>query len=576
MSARKVQAAAHLAYKDQAALLERFELSEDYVSKDLQNLAKLGNYGKSPGNIKKGLSNLIGKPSMPGPDVIPVPMKILKPGEAKDEIDTVGLPILAPHKQLPHLYHKHRKRFNDMFFAGKDSGVLEEFWNTVEERQDPRLDGHEMCKRRDWKKRAIPVTIHGDEVPCTSIGKSGTKSYDCVSMQGVLSVGSTLAMKLFIAGLFACNKCSDRSTDQGMWAYISFSLWFAWLAISPDRDFGSIRAESAGKLLCDGFFFVIWLCKQDLKHLKSAYNLRHFGGKNPCELCECTAVKNDWNMNYANFADKAGWKQTVHTRSTWRIGELLHPLFQMCYLSCLNIEPDELHVMWIGVTSYLAGTILWLLCYQVLSGTPSANLQEVWSGVVKRYKELKTDSQFSSLNLNMFTDADHPHSDVPHLKGRGAEIKDIVAPLLAVWDAHMSNRRGEHKMIREVLQHQVDLQAILATHSKDPFLPVKKATDFAEITDLLLKKWSILSKNASDRNELLWPMVPKHHWLWHLAQRAMFLNPRVGNCAVDEDAVGRWKDIVAACANGTPAHKIPERFMEKMLWGMQILNTYGV
>ena len=56
-----------------------------------------------------------------------------------------------------------------------------------------------------------------------------------------------------------------------------------------------------------------------------------------------------------------------------------HYMFQLPWLSCLNIDPDELHIVYLGVAMYLLGSVLWLLCYDVLPGSPQDNMSVVWT-----------------------------------------------------------------------------------------------------------------------------------------------------------------------------------------------------
>ena len=90
-----------------------------------------------------------------------------------------------------------------------------------------------------------------------------------------------------------------------------------------------------------------------------------------------------------------------------------------------------------------------------------------------------------------------------------------------------------------------------------------------------LKEYSVLANLADQEKKLLFSVTPKFHWLWHMGDRAYFLNPRKGNTMIDEDFVGRSKDIVAACASGTESHRVPAKFVERYCWGKYILMKHG-
>ena len=104
-------------------------------------------------------------------------------------------------------------------------------------------------------------------------------------------------------------------------------------------------------------------------------------------------------------------------------------------------------------------------------------------------------------------------------------------------------------------------------------MPVPVAIDFNNSVHSYLQDYAILASQADVNNQLLWNIAPKHHYLWHLAERAMFLNPRKGNTALDEDFMGKAKKLVQ---HGTASHIVPLKFAEKYLWAKHLLHTYGV
>ena len=111
-----------------------------------------------------------------------------------------------------------------------------------------------------------------------------------------------------------------------------------------------------------------------------------------------------------------------------------HFVFQTFYLSCINVDPDELHIMHLGTSMYLLGSVLWLLCFDILTGTPVQNMGKVWHHIVEEYKRPPaTVCQYSNLTLKSFCNPDKWDTGYPKLKGKGAEVKDLVVPLYKVW-----------------------------------------------------------------------------------------------------------------------------------------------
>ena len=110
---------------------------------------------------------------------------------------------------------------------------------------------------------------------------------------------------------------------------------------------------------------------------------------------------------------------------------------------------------------------------------------------------------------------------------------------------------------------------LLSEYSTDLLLTVAAATSVQMHVDQILQCYNQLA-NRADRVGgdvgLLWNMTPTFHWWWHWAQRAIFLNPRKGNCFIGEDLVGGIKEIVARSTSGTTIELVPGKVMDKFKW----------
>ena len=198
----------------------------------------------------------------------------------------------------------------------------------------------------------------------------------------------------------------------------------------------------------------------------------------------------------------------------------------------------------------------------------------VWAAIVVEYRRHRVSQQYNNLNIGSFCTAATPFSAYPKLKGRGAEVRDLVLPLSVVWRSLMKDS-ARNRRVADVFDTQVQMQTMLHDHAHEVFLPPAKAKKFTQLVYSYLKEYSKLANEADKDKELLFSMVIKFHYLHHMGSRAPFLNPRKGNTMIDEDFVGKCKDIVAACAHGTEAHAVPEKFMERYIWGKWIVMTYG-
>lgn len=584
-SAHQVQLESQAAYQDQVNLLTRLGLSIEYASESLRRMGSVGSHGKHEQNCKRDLVRLLGKPSFPEPYVGPVPQLILKPRPGDAQVQEAPFPINDIHELFSLLWHKHPQEFAVNFLGGGGRENLEQFWAGVVERRDPRLTDHPMLRKPGWQRSAVPIMVHGDAVPVVAVGKAGTRSLDVFSFQGVLAHGSSLSVKHLVYSIFEQNKDTgpEDATLHTIWQRVLWSLTYSFLGEFPSKDHSGVdyrpsspEARKGGQPLAEGLFVVVWLIKGDLEHLANGFGLRHFGAHEPCELCTANRSVESFERNVFNFRSNARWMKECYNSTIWKANNP-HPwyLFELGYLSCLNVEPDELHIIYLGTAAYLAGSILKLLAYTVLPGTPVENMKEVWGMIVEYYKTRQTQCQFTNLGLSSFCEVSRPHQHYPKLKGKGAEIKDIMPALLAVWEA-LKRRRNEHDdRVQRVLEFQVELQSILSDNAASNFLPKRAADRLKTITMKHLQEYSILATEADARGDLLFTVAPKHHWMWHLSDRAKYINPRRSNTFIDEDFVGKIKEVAKSVVHGTESHMIPLALFEKFSWGKHVLWKYG-
>ena len=126
-----------------------------------------------------------------------------------------------------------------------------------------------------------------------------------------------------------------------------------------------------------------------------------------------------------------------------------------------------------------------------------------------------------------------------------------------------------------MLQHQVIAQQILYEHSEAIILPEQAALDFAQAIDKVLVMWSNVANDSDEKGLNIWNTVTKFQHLYHLGQKAMFLNPRKGNTMLEETYMGVCKTLAKSCLNSTDDHMMPKAFMEKYQWALHFMYVYG-
>ena len=579
LSACEAQRLASLAHADEQSLLLRLGMSRDYGCPQVKSLAAIGAWGRYPGNCARDLIRLLGEPRSPPLVSFPIPLKILTPARHMPAVQNIEQAMFLPHVQFAHMWNDRKDMFDEVMLGGGDhpASTPARFWTELEARKDPRLLGHdEMTSRASWRDFGIPLSVHGDAVPCIAVGRAGTRSLDVYSWQSCFANGPSIEVKQLAVSIFEQNKASG--TMEAMWEVM---LW-SFVALSrgewPRADHkgvpyapGSAAAALGGRPLAGGYYAVILQVKGDWDWFAKVLGLRSATAHKCCEWCDSDKSSGDSGMWPTDFSDAAVWKRRLYTVEGWRAQhERLHPLFvKFEWLTLHNLELDELHVLYLGTSMDLLGAALFTLCFKVLAKTPAENMADVWADVVYFYQQHELRNQYTNIELSSFLkDARYPRAHYPRLKGKGAEVKDLAIAARSVWQKRARPGNAEDALILEVLSTQCDIQQLVDSSSSELFMPPEDARLLQAKVDRYLVGYSRLARAADLRGELVWAVKPKHHALWHWSRRARFLHPRRGSCWGDEDYVGRIKTLTQQSTAGAAWHRIPATLAVKYRWGM--------
>lgn len=527
-----MQEAAKLAYDDQVRLLKNLDIDESHADQVLRHLAQLGKSGSATGNIHRDLVTYLGEPSIPKAFKAAVHVKVEKPRRGQSSIACINMSFLLPHEFFHYLYTKRPVLWRDIMLGGSSENVAL-FWKGVKERKDPRfqlLDLSPVTKKTNWEQKAIPFSIHGDAVPVIAVGKAGTKSLDMTSQQSLLACeGSSLWVKQPICGIFEQSKVKnddfDTDAEAGdvlLWSYKALQNG-KWPAEDHrGRKYAADSAEGmlAGQDLADGYCGVLYIEKSDLDFLAKRLGLRHYSAHAPCDLCPCTKA-GEAALWPSNFGPDSQWINALYTPEEWRAlyPNVPHWLFSLLHFCQLNIEPDELHIIWLGTAMWCDGSVLWMLVFRVMPDTPSKNMQALWQQISECYAELRTAVQYTNLSIGSFCDPAKPSGHYPKLKGKGAEVKHLSAVLCKVWATNMDPDCHEHRLIADLLLQQQSFACIIDNHANELFLPVDQADKLQMHIITFLRLYTELGHIADANGDLLWNVTTKFHWLYHIGQR---------------------------------------------------------
>jgi len=585
-SATEVQTLAKAAYDDQVAFAASNNIGKQTIPEDLFKLASLGCSGRYPGNMHRDLLTWLGDLNVVKPFQCNIQVKVQKPRKTTLAISTVPMHFLLPHEVFHHIYDQHRALFNTLFLGDSEgsNSTVSSFWRELVARRDPRLQHHPMVNREQWDTKAIPISIHGDGVACIRVNRAGSRTLDVFSWQGMLGRGGTLFLKHYMCAVFVAS-CTSH-TMSAVWRVLMWSLWWLFQGVFPDSDHTGKRfaatsadGQAAGHPLAGGYFGVLLTIKGDMKFFHECLGMAAATAEEPCDHCPChKKIDGDADYQVFNFAINAKWKSKLFTASAWRARcPNRHVLFMdpWSFLSQHNCEPDILHIVYLGVFQTIIGSLIWLLVYRCIAGSPTANMAQLWEHILEYYSTFKVSCQFSSIVMSTWHDPAKPNTAYPRLKGKGMEAKCLLPAVLSAMDKFKRRGVPDDEMAITMVSKLRDIDRIWDDSSFSYFVPWDQSMIVMQLADEFLEMHSILHNRAAGRGELLWHTIPKTHAFWHVAFKSRFQHPRLGSTSIDEDFVGRIKCIVPVSARGVKLHAVPGKVAEKFRYGKHFMYSFA-
>ena len=272
LSPQSAQATAAMALRD----IDRLIATNKHVKRvdfgylaDLEAIAAIGAYGHHPNHCHKEMVSLVGGIADIPRTEIKVPLKIKPGGNVRAWVSQT---FVLPHVLFAWIFANCQKSWKARVCPGRDT--LERFWTS--QADHPSMTGHPMRGVHNWKRRAVPISLHGDDVPVTGCGKVWSKSMRAISWCSMLGTGSTVNFNFLIFAVFTAityGGFGPQNTNKRIFQIIAWSLYWLYLGMWPtsDVDGDPINDERAGTPLAgldgDGFFGVLWGIKGDLEYL---------------------------------------------------------------------------------------------------------------------------------------------------------------------------------------------------------------------------------------------------------------------------------------------------------------------
>lgn len=176
---------------------------------DLDDLAKAGTYGKYANNVHRDImASVRGRVEYQPYDCY---LPFEKFGEQPAKIN-------LPHETFAYLYNNRPEAFKKQVLP--DTSQLHEFWKTMEDHPGiSALVGEDLSK-------AVPLAMHGDEVPITGVGKIWCKSALTFQFFSVLAHAAATPTKELMFWVWAVfEKFLSPGEDGTVASFMNIMKW---------------------------------------------------------------------------------------------------------------------------------------------------------------------------------------------------------------------------------------------------------------------------------------------------------------------------------------------------------------
>jgi len=477
------------------------------------------------------------------------PMQVSIPMKGAPD-DRPSCSILLPHELLHGMYSG----------GGWDKSIvpadnlLPKFWANF--RQHPCMQGHPIFRRDDFERRAVPLCLHGDEVPVVGVGKIWCHSVLQFSFNSLLATAagrSAADTQMFIWGIF-----EKFVLPETMPAFFELLRWSFEVCLSgkwPAKDWRGVRyppgtpeARRSGSLLCGGYYGVLVQMNGDLDYFaKWLETPRWSNHLKPCSLCRATFTGSlSWLDNRAG----SPWQGSSLTVDDWRSHwSPSNPIFRLPGMSGLACSMDLMHNLYLGWLQYFYGSTLVLLVEDCLPNSPLDNLLYIAQFIKEHQKGAERQFKQRLHKLTMI----RPKKGFPKIRGRAADVQSLHGALLSLFSQKMDNGNPQHRQIRLFLQLNNKLQNLLDEYSPSfgfMAMPEAPADELVKTGLGMAQVHAMLMDHYQGEGRRLYNMTSKTHFSIHSLLLAKFVHPAMTWCYKGESTMHRLQVLWKACLPG--------------------------
>ena len=167
-------------------------------------------------------------------------------------------------------------------------------------------------------------------------------------------------------------------------------------------------------------------------------------------------------------------------------------------------------------------------------------------------------------------------NDFPLLKGKAAEVRNLLKPMLDVCSKFLDPTDRIHQTMNIALQKLIQIEDILKEHRAVYVFPdavaklfKKSCTDFVGLNAVLRRHFEGVVR--AGHPVLLFHVTIKYHYILHIADIAQYMNPRLGWCYQGESLMYATRKLVQSSCHGVPAHMIADKVLKKYAQALAML-----
>ena len=328
----------------------------------------------------------------------------------------------------------------------------------------------------------------------------------------------------------------------------------------------------SGQNLAGGYFCTLISLIGDLdyfqKTLGTPVSTNHHG---PCCQCRC---QYSGNRSWLDNRVGSTWQGTVLTAHNWKEQwQTSCLLFQLPGCNCWTLSYDLMHNLWIGWLQMAYGSIMWMLCFQLLPLDPLTNLRTVWAYLKEWQKLHKEPHKYRQRldKLSMFVKT----SGFPKLKGRASDIKGLHGALKACWNHFMRPDCQQDQQVSAFLTLNSEIHELLDAFSpKYGFfnIPSPQCEELYNKGLAMSQLHVCLLEYFQAQEVQIWNITTKTHFCLHTLFLARYIHPSLTWAFKGETTMKAVQTLWRSCLAGNKHWAVCKVAALKMRHLMHIQN----